>query len=50
MSTKRKNVKEEKSISDSLDEIIEMKKNENSALKKIFESLKKPKGKENNKT
>jgi hypothetical protein len=33
---------EDKSISESLDEIIEMKKNENSALKKIVESLKKP--------
>jgi predicted CopG family antitoxin len=50
MSTKGKNVKEEKSISDSLDEIIEMKKNENSALKKIFDSLNKPKRKENSKT
>jgi len=33
---------EEKTFSESLDEIIEMKKNENSALKKIAESLKKP--------
>lgn len=46
MSVKGKNVKVEKSFSDSLDEIIEMKKNENSALKKIFDSLNKTKGKE----
>lgn len=50
MSTKGKKVKEEKSLSDSLDEIIELKKNENSALKKIFDSLNKTKGKQNNKT
>lgn len=50
MSNKEKKTKDEKSISESLDEIIEMKKTENSALKKIFESLQKPKGKENNKS
>ena len=43
--TKEKKI-DEPSISDSLDELIEMKKNENSALKKIFESLKKPQDKE----
>lgn len=49
MSAKGKKGKGEKSISDSLDEIIEIKKNENSALKKIYESLNRTKGKENNK-
>jgi hypothetical protein len=39
---KKKKGKEEKSISESLDELIELKRNENSALKKIFESLQKP--------
>lgn len=45
MSKKEIKKGEEISISDELDKIIEMKKNENSALKKIFDSLKKPKGK-----
>ena len=40
---KKENDKEkELSIDDKLDQIIDMKKSENSALKKIFESLKKP--------
>lgn len=40
---KKENDKEkELSIDDRLDQIIDMKKSENSALKKIFESLKKP--------
>jgi hypothetical protein len=39
---KENKVDEETSIARSLDELIEMKKNENSALKKIFESLTKP--------
>ena len=43
MEKKKKTVKE-KSISESLDELIELKKNENSALKKIFESLKSNQG------
>ena len=36
-----KNKNEVKSIDDKLDQIIDMKKNENSALKKIYDSLKK---------
>lgn len=40
--SKKKEPDEEVSISKTLDEIIELKKAENSALKKIFESLKKP--------
>jgi hypothetical protein len=39
---KKKKKEKEKTISESLDELIELKRNENSALKKIFESLKKP--------
>jgi hypothetical protein len=35
-----KKVEKEKSISETLDELIELKRHENSALKKIFESLK----------
>lgn len=45
MSKKEIKKAEEISISDELDKIIEMKKNENSALRKIFDSLKKPKEK-----
>ena len=45
MNHKGKKLKNEKSISESLDEIIELKKTENSALKKIFDSLNKPKEK-----
>jgi len=36
---KKKN--KEQTISEELDELLELKRNENSALKKIFESLKK---------
>jgi hypothetical protein len=36
----KKKTEREKSISESLDELLELKRNENSALKKIFESLK----------
>ena len=43
MNDKGKKINKEKSISESLDEIIELKKTENSALKKIFDSLNKPK-------
>ena len=45
---KKENEKEkELSIDDRLDQIIDMKKSENSALKKIFESLKSPKEEKN---
>ena len=40
---------EDSTISKSLDELIELKKNENSALKKIFESLKTSEEKNTNK-
>jgi len=43
MEKKNKKVEKEKTISESLDELIELKRNENSALKKIFDSLNKPK-------
>ena len=49
MSKKEIKKGEEISISDELDKLIELKKNENSALKKIFESLKKPIEKNSNK-
>ena len=45
MSEKENKKSEDISISEELDRLIEIKKNENSALKKIFESLKKPKEK-----
>ena len=41
MKTQEKKVTGKKTISEELDELIEIKKNENSALKKIFKSLKK---------
>ena len=41
MSKPEKKSEKELSIDDRLDQIIEMKKSENSALKKIFNSLKK---------
>jgi hypothetical protein len=37
----KKKEHKEQTISEELDELLELKKNENSALKKIFESLKK---------
>ena len=43
MEKKKKKVEKEKTISESLDELIELKRNENSALKKIFDSLNNPK-------
>ena len=46
--SKKEKKDEEISFSDELDKIIEMKKNENSALKKIFDSLKKPKERNSN--
>ena len=45
MSEQKNKKGEEISFSEELDKLIELKKNENSALKKIFESLKKPKEK-----
>lgn len=42
MEKKKHDKEKELSIDDRLDQIIDMKKSENSALKKIFESLKKP--------
>lgn len=42
MSDNLKKTEDEKSISDTLEEIIEMKKIENSALKKIFDSFNTP--------
>jgi len=41
MAKTEKNKKKEFSIDDKLDQIIDMKKSENSALKKIYNSLKK---------
>lgn len=41
--TEKKTKKKDLSINDKLDEIIDLKKSENSALKKIFESLKQKK-------
>ena len=49
MSDKENKKGGEISISEELDKLIEIKKNENSALKKIFESLKNPKEKNSNK-
>lgn len=49
MSKKEIKKGEEISITEELDKLIELKKNENSALKKIFESLQKPKEKNSNK-
>ncbi len=43
MKKNNKKIEKEKTISESLDELIELKKNENSALKKIFDSLINPK-------
>jgi len=49
MTNKKGNkINKEISISKSLDELIEMKKHENSALKKIFNSLKNPEKKKAN--
>jgi hypothetical protein len=39
MEKKNKKVKKEVTLDDHLDRIIEIKKNENSALKKIYDSL-----------
>lgn len=47
MSKPIKKSEKELSLDESLDQIIDMKKNENSALKKIFDSLKKDNPKEN---
>ena len=49
MEKKKKKVEKEKTISESLDELIELKRNENSALKKIFDSLNNPKKNKNEK-
>jgi len=49
MDKRNKKVKKEVTIDDHLDQIIETKKSENSALKKIYESLKNSKEKKNNK-
>ncbi len=43
---KKEKKSKKQSISEELDELLEMKKNENSALKKIFNSLKKKEKKE----
>ena len=48
MKKQEKKEPDEKTISEKLDEIIEMKRNENSALKKIFKSLNKPEKKKTN--
>ena len=45
---KKEKGKKGQTISEELDELLEMKKNENSALKKIFESLKKADNKKKN--
>lgn len=49
MGKKENDKGQELSIDDRLDQIIDMKKSENSALKKIFESLKNPTRKTRNK-
>lgn len=49
MTQKDKKVNNEQTFSEKLDELIELKKHENSALKKIFDSLNKPKKNKNEK-
>jgi hypothetical protein len=49
MKEKEHEKEKEFSIDDRLDQIIDMKKSENSAMKKIYESLRKTKEKNSNK-